>query len=613
MTVRLSAVQRQIVQHGDGALLVVAGPGSGKTRVITERVRRLITESEGHFRVLAVTFTNKAANEMRERLDEFPDIGDRAFIGTFHSFCLEALASRGESVGIHGPPIVFESFGDRAQILREAVTSDPVLSEILDREPSRAGDLVSRWLSAISLSKASLQTAEEVADATVRRAYEAYDQELRANGGVDFDDLLLLTYRLFIQRPSIADFYRRQYRYICVDEAQDINAAQFYLLIALCGEDYRNVMMVGDPKQAIFTWNGADVRFLDTFVEMFNATEVTMTENFRSCQAVVTAAQALVSDYHVEGSLPVEGEVRILVGEDEEDEARRVTLAIDALLKDGHPDIEGNVTLDRCAVIARTRFALDHVEAQIQSLGWPYHKQLSAQHESESEIVRDFELGLRVLGNPRDHLHLRLLLNRWGSAGAADLEQLANPLNCLVEQASGAKHRVVVEALRAVDTPGAIRIDRALDVLETHSRSLSVPEARALVVQDIELWRKHWDAFLRGSHGGNPSLPAFLSDVALGTTQQPNAEGVALMTVHSAKGLEFDVVAVVGLAEGIFPDYRAAGPAMDEERRSAFVAVTRARRLLFLSYPRVRMMPWGDPRTQQPSRFLNAVAQRSSS
>ncbi len=334
MSVRLTEIQQQVVAHGEGAILVVAGPGSGKTRVLTERVRRLLDDPTQHFRVLALTFTNKAANEMIERLDDVPDIRKRAFVGTLHSFCMEVLANRGRPIGVEGLPNIFESFDDRKQVLANAVRSDPRLSALL----KDAGDTkeqqrtLGRWQGRISELKNSLVLPSMVDDEDERALYEAYDAELRASAALDYDDLLLLTYRLFEERPKVADYYQRQYRYICIDEAQDLNEAQYRLLVGLCGSDFKNVLMVGDPKQAIYVWNGADPKYLDLFERDFSAKKITLTENFRCSKTVVAAARRLDSSYTVEGQLPVQGAVELIECDDEPDEAQAVVEKLQTLL-----------------------------------------------------------------------------------------------------------------------------------------------------------------------------------------------------------------------------------------------------------------------------------------
>lgn len=617
MTLRLSPTQQKIVQHGDGPLLVVAGPGSGKTRVLTERIRRLLNESKGHFRILALTFTNKAANEMKERLAEFPDIEQRAFIGTLHSFCMEVLANRGKSVGIDKLPNIFESYQDRMQVLLQAAMNDPEYPELrhLLKGAGNAKErekLLSRWLEMIREAKNNLLLPEMLDNEINRKVYKAYNDGLRASYAVDFDDLLLLTYRLFQERPRIADFYRRQYRYICIDEAQDLNEAQYQVLRALCGLEYRNVMMVGDPKQAIFVWNGADPKYLNLFERDFSAKKTSMDENFRSSQAVVNAAKALNPEYEVQGQLPIVGSIELIVGEDEQHEAVRVLDHIQDLINKGHNDIEGSITLERCVLLGRNRYVLSTVEKELDKRQWPFYKQLSAQHESESYLLQDFELCLRLLVNHRDRLHLGMLLKRWNMR-EEDVLPLNDNVNngrdllaTLKKRVRGKDQEAVLQAIEVMEwTEQDFKFSNAMDYLDNFAENKESQEERALIMEDTKTWRKHWNFFLRSQSGGLHSLTSFLGQVALGTTQQPRQEGLALITVHSAKGLEFDVVVVMGMAKGTFPDYRASGAALQEEKRNAFVAVTRSKRLLVLAYPKTKVMPWGDVWWQKPSQYLS--------
>ncbi|MCP4698548.1 MAG: ATP-dependent helicase [Gammaproteobacteria bacterium] len=607
----LSSTQQKIVRHGEGALLAEAGLGSGKTRVLTERIRRLLNESEGHFHVLALTFTNKAANEMRERLEEFPDIHQRAFIGTLHSFCAEVLNNRGKAVGIEGLPNIFENFQDRKQVLREAVQADPELASELKDRGKKQDQALGQWLNAISEAKRQLLAAEAVDDALLSKIYLAYDEGLRHSNAVDYDDLLLLTYQLFVERPKIANFYRRLYRYICVDEAQDLNEAQYRLLQALCGDEYRNVMLVGDPKQAIFQWNGGHPKYLDLFERNFAACRITMNENYRSSAAIVNIAKKLAPEYKPEGEFPVPGEINLLIGGDEQEEAEKTLNYLDNLCKNGHLNVENKITLERCAVLARNRYVFNKLEKLLKEKGWSYYKQLSTQHESESDLLQDFELCLRLLSNPQDRLHLNTLLHRW-KIEKSILDNLS-PIDCnsLIQhiemQLNKPAQKIVLEAVRETGSD-SFRFLSGLDVLETYANQLSDGDEKELPLRDIQQWRTHWDAFLRNRSGGGPPSPrAFLGQVALGSTQQPKQDGLALLTVHSAKGLEFDVVAVMGMMEGVFPDYRAVGESLREEKRNLFVAATRSKRLLCFSYAENKMMPWGDSKRQSPSRFLREI------
>ena len=608
--IRLSEQQRLAVNHQEGALLVVAGPGSGKTRVLTERIARLLRTTDEHFRVLALTFTNKAANEMKQRLESVPSIAERAFMGTLHSFCTEVLSSRGKHVGIKSLPFIFQLYQDRREILIQAIRREPELEDELRLagDQKQQNKLLDRWMRKIVWIKSHPITCADIDDPLQKTIIDAYDATLRSNGGVDFEDLLTLTYRLFVERPKIADFYRRLYRYVCIDEAQDLNEAQYAVIKALCGDHFRNVMMVGDPQQSVYGFNTADPRYMSDFEAEFQATRIELTDNFRCSKAIVDAARHLDSKYRVRGQLPIQGEVQLSEAEDETDEAKGVIKILGKLLKQGHPDIEGAITLDRCAVLSRTRYSLLKIEEELRRKGWEYYKQISSNYESESDLVKEFELCLRVIANPSDSLHLGLLAKRW-SVKPSDNgfpESGIEILRPLLRRSTNGRAPIVVQAVEALDAEkGKLRFMQALDVLQEASDGMDEIQKRS-VQEDVRVWRGEWDRYIRSEIGDRQSLPAFLSHVALGTTQQPRQEGLGLITVQSSKGLEFDVVFVVGMADGNFPDYRSkADPkALAEEKRIVFVAVTRSRRLLYLSYPKTKEMPWGDVWMQTPSPYL---------
>ena len=612
--IRLSAPQKNVVAFGEGALLVVAGPGSGKTRVLTERVRRLVTEVRGHFRVLALTFTNKAANEMRERLKDLPDLSTKASIATLHGFCLELLTDRGKPLGVSANAQIFESYTDRKQILIGAVADDPELAEELEslEDEKARGRRLDEWLRAISFAKAHPVTRPDQGE-QFERLIQAYNSGLRACGAYDFDDLLLLSYQLLTEYPAVASFYRRLYRYICIDEAQDLNEAQYEVLKAICGAEYRNVMMVGDPKQSIYGFNTSSPVYMENFATEFSAVKVELTENYRSSKAVVRAAQALLPQYTVSGQLPIAGLLKGFAGNDEADEARRVVDTLKDLVRDGHPDVEGGVDYSKCAILGRSRFLLLAIESALNEANIPYVKRLTATHENSSALVREFFLGLRVICNPRDTLHLSTLAKDWRVKLPPGAEEniRGSAVSFLAEIAKAAKPNyaeAVVAALGEVTkNPDRIAIKPAVALLQRAADNLDTDE-RQSVYEDTTVLTREWDQYLRLG-GRNDNLSGFMSAMALGTTQHAQQDGVALLTVHSSKGLEFEVVFIVGLAEGSFPDYRARGKQKElaEELRNAFVAVTRSKRLLFLSYPKQKIMPWGDIREQGPSPFYTAI------
>ena len=612
MTIRLSKSQQKAVNHKDGALLVIAGPGSGKTRVLTERIRRILQEESGHFRVLALTFTNKAANEMKERLADVSEIAERATISTLHSFCTEVLAERGKPVGVEKMPQIISSSHDRKLILLQTINDDPdLLHELKTTGDQKEQDKkIDDWLKRIISQKSFLLGSEDIEDETDRRIYDAYNAALRASDTVDFDDLLLLTYKLFQERPKIAEFYQRLYRYICIDEAQDLNRAQYGVLRALCDDSYKNVMMVGDPKQSIYGFNTADPKLMEVFKEDFNAEMIELNENFRSSASVVGLAKALNPNYEVGGILSVKGAVSLIVGVDEKDEAKQVISKLKDILIKGHPDIEGATKLENCAVLGRTRYTLLSIEDELKESNIIYYKQRGGGYESESNLMKAFELCLRLLVNPRDRLHFDILKKRW------KIEQLSTNstknetsgiglIKKLAEEKSTADTKIIEKASEILSSQGDLQFTEALELLQDHADTLEAERKRE-VWEDIQVLRGEWDRYLRARIGSRNDLGAFITHMALGTTQQPKQEGLALLTVHSAKGLEFDVIFVVGMSDGTFPDYRAQKnrDTIAEERRNAFVAVTRSKRLLFLSYPKTKKMPWGDIWQQKPSPFL---------
>jgi DNA helicase II / ATP-dependent DNA helicase PcrA len=606
---RLSKQQLMVANHLEGPLLVVAGPGSGKTRVLTERIRYLLMSVKGHFRVLALTFTNKAADEMKERLADLGDERERAFIGTLHGFCLEVLTERGKLVGVEGAPNIFEQAKDRHEVLTQAIQEDPYLSERLSEieEPKARRRQVDKWLSSISYVKSHPITCSVVDDDEAQRVLDAYDAGMRACNAYDFDDLLLLTYRLLIDNPKLGDIYRRLYKFICIDEAQDMNEAQYAVITALCSDTHRNVMMVGDPRQSIYGFTKSGPEYMERFGTEFHANRVSLTANYRSSQAVVDFARSLDANYMVDQQLPIPGLVKILKGANEEDEANQICEELQRLFRDGHPDVEGGIQPGKCAVLGRTRFALLAIEAQLKDRGTLFYKRLSANHENESSAVEDFLMALRVLANPKDRLHLAAIGKRWKVAERSMAADFVSNLNAMAADAFDSGASAVANAIAAVaNNPARLNLMPAFASLEKYADSLEETE-RLAIYEDVEVLRREWDQFLRAA-SGSKNLSSFISSKALGSTQKSSRDGVALLTVHSSKGLEFEVVFIAGMAEGTFPDYRATGQKESaEENRNAFVAATRSKRLLYLSYPETRVMPWGGIRQQRASRYLNGA------
>jgi DNA helicase II / ATP-dependent DNA helicase PcrA len=486
------------------------------------------------------------------------------------------------------------------------VDEDPYLSEALGEieDAKERRQRIDKWLTSISYVKSHPITCAVVDDEETSRVLDAYEAGMKACNAYDFDDLLLLSYKLLVDNPKIGDVYRRLYKFICIDEAQDMNEAQYAVISALCSDANQNVMMVGDLRQSIYGFNASGPEYMERFGVEFAAKRVQLTANYRSSRAVVGFARTLDANYMVDQQLPISGAVHVLCGADEKDEAKLIADQLERLFKEGHPDVEGGVQPGKCAVLGRTRFALLAIEAEFKERGIPFYKRVSANHENESDVVEDFLIALRVLANPKDRLHLATLAKRWKVADRPPSADFVSNLRTMAAEAATPRAAAVQQAIEAAAKNQA-RLDLmpALNVLQQHADTLGEAE-RLAVYEDVTVFRQGWDQFLRTASGVK-NLTSFLSSKALGSTQQTSRDGVALLTVHSSKGLEFDVVFIAGMAEGTFPDYRATGAReRAEENRNVFVAATRSKRLLYLSYPATRVMPWGGTRSQTRSRFL---------
>jgi DNA helicase II / ATP-dependent DNA helicase PcrA len=630
MSVRLSPAQQTIVEAPDGHYLVVASAGSGKTRVLTERVRHLLEVRKTRSRILALTFTNKAAEEMRQRLADVPDVAERAYIGTIHSFCQTILEAHGSAVGYATMPAILERESDRIAMLEEVITQSAELATHLKQytTPKERRDFLYRVLGTISLCKRDPEAFARLSDGDWdspedTRVLHDYQRHLASHGVIDFDDILLLAYRILSERPGIASIYHRTYRYLFVDEAQDLNPVQ-YGILRLLGEQAASIMLVGDPNQAIFGFNGSSKEhMLRDFPEDFGAKKVELRENFRSSRAVVQAANALYP-----GSMTleaaVEGAIELASFENETAEALWVTDRIEQILTAGtHPDIEGTVTPQRIAVLARNRYVFAPLQACLEQRGIAYQiRNPGSGLDLESKMGVAFDLGLRILVNPRNQLHYAELRRRlgvpprrpWASATAMELlEDVCISIADSTEQIGAP----LLEAWRAIlADPNAF--GRSLDFMESSvgrwdSQADGSNEERLLVMGDLGLLRTIWSNYSRATPKESRSLAQLRNQMATGAVMPlSNPKGITLASVHASKGLEYDVVFIMGWVEGGFPDYRAvrAGPAaLTEEKNDAFVALTRSKRLLYLTWPMQKFMPWDKehPVIQRKSRFLEEI------
>lgn len=610
----LSVKQKAIVEHVDGPLLVKAGPGSGKTRVLTERVKHLLSVKR-RGKVLALTFSNMAAEEMRARLESDPAIGEaieRVTIGTIHSFCLDIIQSRGYLVGLQTDISLFESESDRISILRDVITSDSRLGMVL-RQQQKPEAFLSKCLSIISEQKRSFVTPELCQlEAPFPKIYQRYNEVLLSQNAMDFDDIMFFAYRVLAENLDVVKLYNSVYRYVCVDEAQDLNAAQYRLIQALCGSDFRNIMMVGDENQSIYAFNGSSSKYMsELFVHDFNPMIYSLSENFRSAKQIIQFANSLTENNEDVAKYFYEGEVSVTAFDNEDAEAQAVCKAIQKLVVVGHKDIENPLKFDDFAVIARNKYVFSKIESALTESQVPfYYKKTQSGISFETDYMEAFDLMIRLIMNPMDLYHKQMLCKMT----SVDLSSCVtcDNTNMLIEQLlSQSKYAWIGSALPYTTIEDTFNFDKSLAVLKENIPDTLSDDERYLLEKDIDEWNNHWRNFKSRVASENRTLVSFRNSISLGKTQDVAADsGVALLTAHMSKGLEFEVVFIIGLSEGTFPDYRAVnsgGEAMAQEKNNMYVAVTRAKRLCYLSYPEIKRMPWGDDKKQQPSRFVRQL------
>ena len=616
MVITLSKTQQEVVEYTGKNMLVLAGAGSGKTRVLTERINRIIKKLKKGEKVIAITFNNKAADELRNRLsialgEEI--LNECAYVGTIHKFCLDVVITRGSIIGLPKNLHIFDSFEDRLQIFKEAINNVPEFkSKFLTNDSNENEKIVKNLLNNLSNAKRNLKFSKDYDEKPlIQTLFKEYDSLLILQGAIDFDDILRYAYQIFTERESVTKLYRKIYKYICVDEAQDLNKSQYEVLKALAGDEIA-ITMVGDPNQSIYGFNGSTSDYINKiFLEDYNPKRFILNENFRSSKKVIQAANLIENTFEVEGICPYEGEFEINNFNTEIDESSWIVEKIKYFLQLGHNDVEGGiVTPEQCAIIARNRYVFNCVEKLLKENQIEYKLKISANNSfsCESDFIKAFELGIRLIVNSKDRIHL---------------EELA----CIIK--SDKKYSNFDDLRNANDLPLVwsdlmIILNVAWDTLQKNEDNINFPKAitglekfiniskldineqeRILIYEDLQSWNNKWKIFVKKSSIGERSLGSFVRSVSLGTTQISDEKGITLTTVHMSKGLEYDVVFIMGLNEGVFPDYRALKDEnqLIEEKHNMFVAITRSKRLCYLTYPLSKQTPWGDKR-QQPSQYV---------
>lgn len=642
----LNPVQQDAVKLVEGPILVLAGPGSGKTRVLTHRVAYLIGERNiAPFNILAVTFTNKAARAMKERLVQL--IGEARTrdltIGTFHATCARFLRRDGERVGLDRSFVIYDD-DDQTTLIKQ------VIKEMnLNDKQYRPGAV----LGAISKAKNELIAPEQYEAATywheaVARAYKRYQNLLAENNAVDFDDLLMTTVTLLRENADVLARYQERYHYLHVDEFQDTNIAQ-YVMVKLLADKYQNVFCVGDEDQSVYSWRGADFRNVLRFREDFpNARLILLEQNYRSTQTILDAAQAVIrkNPTRHEKNLWTENVQGIPVTRfeayNEEEEARFVVDEIASLNRQGYE-------FKDCAVFYRTNAQSRNLEDAFVRRGMPY-KLVGSTRFYQRREVKDMLAYLRLVNNPHDSVAFMRVLNvPTRGIGKRTMDEL----QLMSERMEVSKYGVLQELGRqttddrqkkensspatphsalsfdARTTKLLLKFAELLDEVRNAQNEMKLTELFDLILLKID-----YESYLRdGSREGDDrwgnvlelrsvtkgysadaallTLPQFLEEVALVAdvdTLDDSVDAPTLMTLHTAKGLEYRVVFIVGLEEGLFPHSRSFDDAaqMEEERRLCYVGITRAKERVYLLYA-FRRTTYGNSEVNEPSRYLQDI------
>jgi DNA helicase-2/ATP-dependent DNA helicase PcrA len=619
----LNEAQRQAVEATEGPVLVLAGAGSGKTRVITCRIGHLLASRRARpEEILALTFTNKAAEEMRERVGRM--LGGRPdglWVGTFHSLGVRILRREADRIGHRAGFQIYDD-ADQLALIKEC------LREIQASEQNFPPRSILSRLS--NLKSARLGPAQaprrDYLDQVVARAWEEYEKRLAAANAFDFDDLIVRPLELFERFPAAGEVWSRRTRYLLVDEYQDTDHAQ-YLLVRALSRVHGNVCVVGDEDQSIYRWRGADIRNILDFERDFpQARVIKLEKNYRSTGVILEAASAVIACNRARMGKrlwtdnPRGARVEVLAAEDDLEEARAVVERVEELRRD--PEIGG------CAVLYRTNSQSRPIEEALVARGIPY-RVVGALRFYDRKEVKDLLAYLRQVMNPDDEVGLRRILNvpprSIGEAAAEALEALARRRALPAGRALGAVADDAEVPVRAREP--LARLAALFKAWREDLEGLTVPTLIGRIVRDTRYEDYLHKTFpgdaeervanleelrraAEGAGSGRDGLQFFLDRAALvaDTDDLGGEEGVTLLTLHSAKGLEFPAVFITGMEEGLFPHARAldAPEELEEERRLCYVGFTRARRRLYLSHS-LRRLVRGSPMPQEPSRFLAEI------
>ncbi|MCM3000668.1 DNA helicase PcrA [Paenibacillus cellulositrophicus] len=629
---RLNPQQRQAVEATDGPLLIMAGAGSGKTRVLTHRIAYLIaTRKAPPWGILAITFTNKAAREMQDRVAKLVgNEGRDIWVSTFHSMCVRILRRDIERIGFTSNFSILDST-DQLSVIRNCMKD--LNLDTKKFEPKAIQSVISTAKNELVTPAQYEQKAGDYFEGLVAKVYTMYQKRLKANNSLDFDDLIMATIQLFKEVPEVLDFYQKKFQYIHVDEYQDTNRAQ-YMLCRMLADSHHRICVVGDSDQSIYRWRGADISNILNFEEDYpEARTILLEQNYRSTSTILNAANEVIGQNT--GRKPKKlwtdkgegAKIKVYRADSEHDEGYFVTSEISKNVNQGK-------SYQDHAILYRTNAQSRVIEEILIKSDIPYQIVGGIKFYDRKEI-KDMLAYLRLLSNPDDDISLTRIINvPKRSIGDTTVAKLA--------AAAAERGASIFRVLEFVDDLGfAGRTRNALVefydmILALHQmvEYLSVTELTEKILEmsqyRVDLQRENTlesrsrleniDEFLSVTmefekNNEDKSLVAFLTDLALiadidsmNDSEEDRSDAVVLMTMHSAKGLEFPVVFIIGMEEGVFPHSRAFqdNEELEEERRLAYVGITRAEQQLFLSCAQMRTL-FGRTTANPPSRFLDEI------
>ena len=613
----LNENQKLAVTTTDGPLLILAGAGSGKTKVLTTRIAYLIEEKNvSPYNILAITFTNKAAKEMQSRVINL--VGEYAKnmqVSTFHSFGLRLLRENYDKLGY-----------DRNFVIMDSDDSLTVVKKILKEmnldpkqyNPNAIRNKISGCKNELVSPKDYERLASSEFEKVVLSVYEKYEHKLKTNNSVDFDDLLILPIKLFRENDDILDKYQEHFKYILVDEYQDTNEAQ-YILTKLLASKYRNLCVVGDENQSIYSFRGANYRNILNFEKDYKeANVIKLEQNYRSTENILNAANSVIKnnesrkDKNLWSDKGKGDKITYYRSYDEKDEVHYVASNIKRLISEGKNPKE-------IAVLYRTNAQSRTIEEEMLKENIPYHVVGSFQFYSRKEI-KDLMAYLRLIHNEKDNISLTRVINSpkrgIGLKTIADLNEKADLENKsiyeVIDSGKALEFKKVIEDLKKVSENVTLTelIDKVLDTTGYRAELESEKTLEADIrLENLEEFKSITKAF--EERDGLVSLEDFLFEVSLVSDRdeyKDNSDKVSLMTVHAVKGLEFNDVFVIGLEEGIFPHMNSLmeNSELEEERRLMYVAITRAKERLYLVNARRRVL-YGKDQINPPSRFIGEI------